>query len=140
MKAFFQHGFLLMLVPLLWTACASTKDVTYFQTNREVVNNERSVTYYDARIMPKDVLTITVNTINPTASLQFNLLTPTSQTTLQTYLVDNDGKINFPVIGELKVGGLTKTEAEQIFCIMMISLKTKQPIGKEVNLQTMVSN
>ena len=29
-------------------------------------------------------------------------------------LVDNEGKINFPVLGELKVGGLTKKEAEQL--------------------------
>jgi polysaccharide export outer membrane protein len=28
--------------------------------------------------------------------------------------VDNDGKIQFPVVGELKVGGLTKNEAEQM--------------------------
>jgi polysaccharide export outer membrane protein len=38
----------------------------------------------------------------------------TAQPTLQTYLVDNDGDINFPVLGELKLGGLTKKEAEQL--------------------------
>ena len=31
-----------------------------------------------------------------------------------TYLVDNDGLIDFPVLGRLKVGGLTKTEAENM--------------------------
>ena len=38
----------------------------------------------------------------------------TAQPVLQPYLVDNEGKINFPVLGELKVGGLTKKEAEQL--------------------------
>ena len=38
----------------------------------------------------------------------------TAQPVLQPYLVDNEGKINFPVLGELKVGGLTKREAEQL--------------------------
>ena len=28
--------------------------------------------------------------------------------------MDNEGKINFPVLGELNVGGLTKKEAEQL--------------------------
>ena len=41
-------------------------------------------------------------------------MTPTSQTQLQTYLVDNDGMINFPIVGQLKIGGLTKTEAEKL--------------------------
>ena len=30
------------------------------------------------------------------------------------YLVDNDGYINFPIVGKLKVGGLTKSEAENL--------------------------
>lgn len=35
-------------------------------------------------------------------------------TTVQQYLVNNDGEINFPVIGKLKVVGLTNTECEQL--------------------------
>ena len=38
----------------------------------------------------------------------------TTQPVLQPYLVDNEGNINFPVLGELKLGGLTKREAEQL--------------------------
>ena len=105
--------FLVFAAVCLLTSCASTKNVTYFQ-NREAL--EKAVQGYlaDARIMPKDVLTITVSTTTPEAAKQFNLVTPTSQTQLQTYLVDNEGMINFPVVGELKVGGLTKTEAEKL--------------------------
>ena len=105
--------FLVFAAVCLLTSCASTKNVTYFQ-NREAL--EKAVQGYlaDARIMPKDVLTITVSTTTPEAAKQFNLVTPTSQTQLQTYLVDNEGMINFPVIGQLKVGGMTKTEAEKL--------------------------
>ena len=97
----------------LLTSCGSSKNVSYFQ-NREAL--EKAIQGYlaDARIMPKDVLTITVNTVMPEAAIQFNLVTPTSQTQLQTYLVDNEGMINFPVVGQLKVGGMTKTEAEKL--------------------------
>ena len=33
---------------------------------------------------------------------------------LQQYLVSNDGTIDFPVLGQLQVGGLTKSEAENM--------------------------
>ena len=33
---------------------------------------------------------------------------------MMPYLVDNDGFINFPIVGPLKVGGLTKSQAEEL--------------------------
>ena len=115
-KLFFPIMALLMLA-----SCGTQKDVPYFQ-NSQYVDLSKSQYLYDARIMPKDQLTITVSTINDEAAVPFNLTVPTpytvatrntySQAMLQTYLVDNDGKINFPIVGELKVGGLTKSEAE----------------------------
>jgi polysaccharide export outer membrane protein len=105
--------FLSVLAVCLLTSCGSSKGVTYFE-NREALEQAVKGYLVDARIMPKDVLTITVSTTTPEAARQFNLVTPTSQTQLQTYLVDNEGKINFPVVGELKVGGLTKTETEKL--------------------------
>lgn len=101
------------MVLLTLVSCGSSKGVSYFQ-NRDELSPDQSGYLFDARIMPKDLLTIIVSTVNPAAAQQFNLITPTTQSAMQTYLVDNDGKINFPVIGELKVGGLTKTEAEQM--------------------------
>ncbi len=105
--------YLAFAVICLLTSCGSPKNVTYFQ-NREILDSAVKGNLVDARIMPKDVLTIIVSTTNMAAAQQFNLVTPTSQSMLQNYLVDNQGKINFPVIGELKVGGMTKTEAEQM--------------------------
>lgn len=76
--------------------------------------------------MPKDLLSITVNTTDALASAPFNLtvqtsinaaLASSSTTTtpsLQQYLVNNEGEIDFPVLGRLKVEGLTKTEAENM--------------------------
>lgn len=105
--------YLAVLAVCMLTSCGTPKNVSYFQ-NREAMDKAVQGYLVDARIMPKDVLTITVSTTTPEAARQFNLLTPTSQTQLQTYLVDNEGNINFPVVGELKVGGLTKTEAENL--------------------------
>ena len=111
----FKLSFLVLAAVSLLTSCGSSKDVTYFR-NREALDQAAKGYLVDARIMPKDVLSIVVNTTTPSAAYQFNLVTPTTQTQIQSYLVDNDGKIQFPVVGELKVGGLTKTEAEQLIC------------------------
>ena len=107
------HIFLLLLGMAVLTSCTTTKKMSYFQ-NIDKVDLTQPTSLYDAKVMPKDMLTITVSTTTPAAAQPFNLVTPTSQTALQTYLVDNDGKINFPIVGEVKIGGLTKTEAEQL--------------------------
>jgi polysaccharide export outer membrane protein len=114
---------LLSCLTLLQFSCKTPKNVAYIQ-NSDSLDFARSEVLYDARIMPKDVLTITVNTVNPEASAPFNLVVRptvsissalnTSAGSLQTYLVDNDGCINFPVVGILKVGGLTKSGCEQL--------------------------
>lgn len=114
---------LLLLATALLSSCRSTKNVAYFK-NSDSINFENSRFLYDARIMPKDQITVSVNTTNPEASLPFNLLLQnayqqgrilnTSAGTLMPYLVDNEGYINMPIIGKLKVGGLTKSEAENL--------------------------
>ena len=117
---------LLLALSLLVASCTSYKNVPYLQ-NPEAVNDfEEVLPLYDAKIMPKDLLTIVVSCTSPELAVPFNLTvaTPasaagnnlllTTQPVLQPYLVDNEGKINFPVLGELKIGGLTKREAEQL--------------------------
>ncbi|MBR1548982.1 MAG: polysaccharide biosynthesis/export family protein [Prevotella sp.] len=107
-------------------SCGSVKNVAYIQ-NSDTINLSNSSFLYDARIMPKDILTITVNTVDQEASAPFNLTIASqmnssggrvvlnnSGRTLQTYLVDNDGRIDFPVLGPLEVGGLTKSECEKM--------------------------
>lgn len=124
MKRFFTLA-LVAFSLLLLMSCSSSKNVAYIQ-NSDTVDLSRSEFLYDARIMPKDILMITVNTVNPEASAPFNLVVSaslrsgsgnqgmSSNRALQTYLVDNEGCIEFPVVGTLKVGGLTKSECEQL--------------------------
>lgn len=120
-----SYSVILSLIVIL-SSCGSVKDVAYFQ-NSDYIDLSRSEYLYDARIMPKDVLTITVNTVNPEAAAPFNLIVHTTLTNnaqgslsgggsgaLQSYLVDNKGCIEFPVLGTLEVGGLTKSACEQM--------------------------
>ncbi len=114
---------ILSAVIILMSGCSSTKNVAYFQ-NSSSANLEASKFLYDARIMPKDVLTITVSTTDDEAAVPFNMTVPTpltqgqrssySQAMLQSYLVDNDGNIDFPKVGSVHLGGLTKAEAEKL--------------------------
>ena len=111
------------LTVALLTSCSSVKNVAYLQ-NSDVVDLSESRVLYDAHIMPKDQITISVNTTTPEVSLPFNLLLQntylqsrslsTGGGTLMPYLVDNDGYINFPILGSLKVAGLTKSECERM--------------------------
>lgn len=107
---------------LLATSCTSYKKIPYLQHSEEIANTQTPV-LYDARIQPKDLLSIIVNSENPEAAAPFNLTVPnkqaatnslTTQPVLQDYLVDNEGNIDFPVLGKLHVGGMTKGEAEKL--------------------------
>ena len=115
-----------LITILLFVSCQSYKKVPYLQDAEIVEQTAQQENLYDAKIMPKDLLTIVVSCTSPELAVPFNLTVAspgsvvtgntqlTTQPVLQPYLVDNEGKINFPVLGELKVGGLTKKEAEQL--------------------------
>lgn len=117
--------FLIGIVTFLLASCSSYKQVPYLQDPSVVNAIQEAQPLYDAKIMPKDLLTITVNTTDPEAAAPFNLTVQSSinagrntsltqQPVLQQYLVNNEGTIDFPVLGRLHVGGLTKTEAEDL--------------------------
>lgn len=114
---------IILTIVVLLSGCSAAKKVPYFK-NIDSISLAASKGLYDARIMPKDLLSIAVVTSDQETSRPFNLFAnmPTTNgssstimnTTVQQYLVNNDGEINFPVIGKLKVVGLTNTECEQL--------------------------
>ena len=123
MKRMKQLGYY-VLAAFLLTACQSYKKVPYLQDAEVVLYSTQDEQLYDAKIMPKDLLTIVVSCTSPELAAPFNLTVATqnnavlnyttTQPVLQQYLVDNEGNINFPVLGELHVGGLTKKATEQM--------------------------
>lgn len=129
MKKLF-YSFAITATIVLVTSCSGTKDVAYFQ-NIDNIDMSTTRGLYDAKIMPKDMLNINVNTTEPEASRPFNLTANynngSSNTTTMIgentnsgnqyqlgYLVDNAGNINFPVLGKLHVVGLTKEQCENM--------------------------
>lgn len=110
----------LLVSACITVSCVQVKDISYFQQTSQSQTVLNSVKY-DARIKPKDILSITVVSSEPVASRRYNLITPQieetfnaiqSQPTLQNYLVDSEGNINFPSLGTLKVKGLSTKELE----------------------------
>ena len=96
----------IIAMALLLNSCGSSKKVAYFQ-NIDEISLAASRGLYDAKIMPKDQLTITVHTTDPAAAQPFNLTVrhglgannsvSNSGGSLMGYLVDNNGDIDFPV-------------------------------------------
>lgn len=137
MKKFIYSALVALTMVLMLGSCGSTKNVAYFQ-NADSISLAASKMLYEAKIMPKDELTITVITTDPQAAMPFNL--SVSQTlgtggqlsygsgSLQGYLVDNAGNIEFPVVGTLHVGGLTKKQAEDL-----IKSKVKPYLSEQEN-------
>src|SRR5690606_20996006 len=85
---------------------------------------------------PNDKLTINVSAIDPETVRPFNLplitnsydaINPQGTTTFQTYIVDEQGLIEFPVLGTIKIGDLTRKQATKLLT-EKISEYVKDPI------------
>ncbi|WP_371415945.1 polysaccharide biosynthesis/export family protein [Pontibacter sp. SGAir0037] len=103
---------------------------------KEAINNRS-----ESKIQPDDLLSITVTSLNAESNALFNrgVLLPTgaaatnlnlNQNNMQNqegYLVDREGNISFPVLGSIKLGGLTKEQARAKL-VAEISKHVKDPI------------
>ena len=113
---------------MLGSSCGASRKVTYLQFESSLGEAE----FYSqakenvVRYQPDDVLSIVVNVVGAQAvAYDFNLpLQPAATThntddTLnpgvgrQTYMVNKEGQIDFPVLGAVKVSGLTQGELEK---------------------------
>lgn len=110
---------------LMLSSCGTVKDIAYFQ-NKVINEPEKIDKHAGIVIQPKDMLSIAVSSRNPELVAMFNLMlvqsTPGSemggtsggQQRMLGYVVDNDGCIDFPVLGVLKVAGLTRWELSEM--------------------------
>jgi polysaccharide export outer membrane protein len=100
----YKHLFFFsILIVLLLPAC-SYKGVPYFQDlNQNTPSKETIANFSPVTIQPEDVLGISVSSLNSEASSVFNYnLNP-----VVGYLVDEKGDVQLPLVGSVKVSGLT---------------------------------
>ena len=123
---------LLLLVAATWLlSCSTPKDVTYFQ-DAEALNGMATQAAKQFRLQPEDKINIVVNSSNPMLEKQFTLTTlntnyvlgssVTPKTTTNSsagtgqmvaYTVDEQGTIDFPILGKISVQGKTRQEVAQ---------------------------
>lgn len=132
-----------VLLSLLFMAsCGPTRNLAYFSDLEEnTLYSENIHNTKEPRIQADDLLSISVNSLNPEANSMFNRgpVTPagsvtdfgaankTSNIHQEGYLVDRNGFIEYPVLGKVKLGGLSKEEAK---CMLVSKLEEylKDPI------------
>ena len=136
----------LILCPLLFIGCTSYKQAIYLRGDDAAAILEQKNALYEYRVMPKDELTITISTSDPASSVPFyrkigqdrsqvSNIQGMNNAKLLDYLVDNDGNIDYPVLGKLRVQGMTTRE-----CEAMIRKALLEYLSEEPNVTVRVSN
>lgn len=114
-SSLFKRIYLPILAMILLASCASKQDIVYFQNagDYETIVSDNSHTN---KFKIDDVLSIHVSTFDSQASLPFNLLKGAEEGGLSAeqvdYIIDKNGEIDFPVLGTIKLVGLSPEEAK----------------------------
>ena len=120
----------IILLSCVLVSCRTHEKVVYFQ-DAEDRKTEQVGVYQGIKIQPKDVLSIIVSSTEPALSMKFNLplhtyyagstISASSYSQQQLgYTVDVDGCIDFPILGKLKVAGLTRDQLSEMIKKRMI--------------------
>jgi len=142
------NGSILCVIISMFNSCASTRNIPYFEdipdTAKLSIRNQTQ--YSDPVIMPDDILSVTVITIDPTTSAPVNqaasvAVSPSSSSSSSSaspatpgLLVDKNGNISLPIIGTVKVAGLTTFEAKALI------KKRAEQFFKEPDVQLRFAN
>jgi polysaccharide biosynthesis/export protein len=134
----------IILLALSCTSCVYHKELVNFpEKNNQLVSPEQLINATELRIQPDDLIRITVHSINPESAAPFNIENPQMQNMgmmqmgnqsssnilelFNGYLVDKSGMISFPVVGPIKVTGLTLVQLEKTITDS-IKIYLKEPV------------
>jgi polysaccharide export outer membrane protein len=118
----------LLFFATFFTACRSYKNVPYFYDVPDSIYKNSSyvgvVAYTDPKIQPNDLLQVSVQTLDPSASAMSGASTTATYTvqafssgnsgTISGFMVDKDGMIELPLVGKIPVAGKTTSEAREL--------------------------
>jgi polysaccharide export outer membrane protein len=126
---------LLSIFFIVLSSCVSKKDVLYLQFDQ--IDQAKVSNDYQLTFKPDDLVQIIVVSEDLVASQPFNLPIVASSPTainaqglpkLMSYLIDASGEIEFPVLGNLKLGGLTRVEAIKLIKEKLTPEYLKNPV------------
>jgi polysaccharide export outer membrane protein len=116
---------------LIFSACVNTKKAVYFN-NLQDTEIEAGINDLEPLIQRNDLLSISVSSLNPEATKIFNAPNITEAEGLDLsgramsisgYLVNQDGNIQFPYLGNIKAAGLTKNELKDSIALNLVTRK-----------------
>lgn len=131
----------LTLMVLAAVSCSTPKEISYFQDLQPGVTELTITDPVEIKVRPKDKLSILINAQDQKLTNMFNLPIVSQQIGQEStgssgtsrgvsgYTVDTDGYINFPVLGKIKVEGMTR---EQIAEYLTRQLKEQELIKDPV--------
>lgn len=121
MRLFSKYGIVLALLAtilVMLSSCGSRKKMLYLQQDSTQINTLYE--QYVPRIQKNDILTIAVKAADPKVTAPFNPISSMTSSTLTqqtdmalrpTYTVDDNGDISLPMLGKVRVIGLTRMQA-----------------------------
>lgn len=142
-----------LLFAACFTSCLSPKTVTYFQEDPNSPQIGRAMLEYQPVIQKDDILSVVVGSLNEEANAIFNTrnqamaahmnyaTTGAVGARLQPigYQVDFDGNIDVPMIGKVKVAGLsTEQAAAAVRTLLNRYLKEPTVVVRHVNFKISV--
>lgn len=120
-KIFIYSAFTAILIGI--SSCKAKHDLAYFEDIKDYQSGELATLQHTNKLEPENELIITVTSSVPAASAMFNLpytnVAPAGSTEtatapqVKTYEIDNNGDIDFPVLGTIHVAGMTTYELKK---------------------------
>jgi polysaccharide export outer membrane protein len=135
MQTPFPKALLLIIIAIVVSSCVSSTKITYLQDIYTAKKEGQTNSSYEPKLQADDLLSIIVSAENPENALPFNLPTIQSnyntdgtvtQSAIKTYLINSKGEIDFPVLGKIKLAGLTHNEAHDKL-VVLVSDYIKNP-------------
>ncbi|WP_040585115.1 polysaccharide biosynthesis/export family protein [Spirosoma luteum] len=149
-----DHFLVHLIAGIVWMAsldsCTSTKKLTYFQavTNTGIEDTISIVESFIPTIKKGDILSVQVSSLNAEASNYFNppsmadvssdIKTSNPLARTSGYLVNTDGTIKLPLIGQVTVTDLTNSKASELIRIKLEPY-LKEPTVNVRNLNFKIS-
>ena len=117
---------ILLLLGFLIGSCQTHKKLVYFQDSISENDSLSVESNFTPTLKTDDLLSINVTADDPETAVPFNLNQGLQNPNLnngytmgnqerQGYLIDENGMINFPVLGRMEIAGLKRTEVISLF-------------------------
>ncbi|MCX2679159.1 polysaccharide biosynthesis/export family protein [Galbibacter sp. EGI 63066] len=110
----YKKGIIWILLIWIFVSCGSRKDIVYMQ-NAKKFETEVETNTFEPKFKIDDILSIYISSIDMASTSPFNLARGAGENLEELeYVIDKEGNIDFPVLGKIKLIGLSTGEAKEL--------------------------